>query len=184
MGLAQNTGQDSFFVEVADDSRERRGKPAGTGDGGQGTGDRWGRPEAPHWELTDISVLWWQWESSPTPQLYPSMVGRIALGDTEVGMGQCLRLWSRPGCRPFPISSAWGRPGPSHAPPGMQGSWELSKSVTFPLESEVSQPPRPGPAFLTGIQHKQGAKGRGKLRGPSACHLMAPSCHSLRKEGV
>lgn len=62
-----------------------------------------------------------------------------------------------------------GRPGPSHAPPGMQGcSWELSKSVTFPLESEVTQPPRPGPAFLMGIQHKQGARGQGKLRGPSA----------------
>lgn len=135
-------------------------------------------------ELPDISVLRWQWEPSPTPQLYPSMVGRIALGDTEVGMGQCLRLWSRPGCRQLPISSAWGRPGPSHAPPGMQGSWELSKSVTFPLESEVSQPPRPGPAFLMGIQHKQRARGRGKLRGPRARRLMAPSCHSLRKEGV
>lgn len=67
-----------------------------------------------------------------------------------------------------PLRSAWGRPGPSHAPPGMQGSWELSKSVTFPLESEVSQPPRPGPAFLMGIQHKQGARGRGELSGPSA----------------
>lgn len=96
MGIAKNNGEDSVFVEVADDSRERRGKPASTGDGGQGTGDRGRRPEAPHWELTDISVLWWQWESSPTPQLYPSMVGRITLGDTEVGMGQCLRLWSRP----------------------------------------------------------------------------------------
>lgn len=65
------------------------------------------------------------------------------------------------------LSSAWGQPGPSHAPPGMRGcSWELSRSVTYPLESEVSQPPRPGPAFLTGSQHKQGARGGGQLRAP------------------
>lgn len=57
--------------------------------------------------------------------------------------------------------------------------------MTFPLESEVSQPPRPGPAFLMGSQSKQGARGRGKLRGlASPRHLIAPSFHSSWEGGV
>lgn len=34
----------------------------------------------------------------------------------------------------------------------------MSESVTFSLELEFAQPPRPGPAFLTRSQNKQGAR--------------------------
>lgn len=40
MGIAQDNGQDSFFVEVGDDSRQRRGKPVSAGDGADGEGQR------------------------------------------------------------------------------------------------------------------------------------------------
>lgn len=105
----------------------------------------------------------------PEPVSMAPQWGKSPLGDAKGDAGQC-QFEDGPGGGQLPAQlSQWGRPGPSHALPGMQGcSGELNESVTFPLESEVSQPPRPGPAFLTGSQNKPGARGWGQLRGLGA----------------
>lgn len=136
------------------------------------TGDwgGWGWPVTSRWELSDISVLRGRWQSSLTSiSIPPWRVGlpgghRGGSGPVPEAVGTA-RLLTVP--RSAQLSS--GRPGPSHTPPVMWGcSWELSTSVTSPLQSEVGHPPRPGPAFLMGSQHKQGARGQGKFRGPRA----------------
>lgn len=98
-----------------------------------GTGGRWERPETPPWELSDISVLWRQWESSPTPHLYPSVVGQLSPGDTEVGMGQCRRLWGWPGCRQFPAPLSLGKAWPFPRPSWNAGLLGVEQKCDFPF---------------------------------------------------
>lgn len=63
------------------------------------TGDwgGWDQPVTSRWELSNISVL----RSSGNLLSHPSLSlrgGWVSLGDTEVGLGQCLRLWGQLGC--------------------------------------------------------------------------------------
>lgn len=111
--------------------------------------------------------------------------GRSPLGGAKGDAGQC-RFEDGQGAGSSPLSSvSGGRPGPSHALPGMQGcSGELNESVTFPLESEVSQSPR-----LASILDKEPKQARGEGLGPvqrpgSPHHLIAPHFHSLWVGGV
>lgn len=116
----------------------------------------------------------------PEPRLHGSTVGQVPPGGARGDAGQC-RFEDGQGAGSSPLSSlSRGRPGPSHALPGMQGcSGELNESVTFPLESEVSQPPRPA-----SILDKEPKQARGEGLGPaqrpgSPRHLIAPHFHSL-----
>lgn len=79
----------------------------------------------------------------------------------------------------LPLSSVSGEGLALLALPGMQVAPGIERKCDFPLRSEVSQPPRPGPSILDREPKQAQGEGLGPAQRPGGPrHLMAPHFHS------